>query len=111
MQKEIRFFRQNDKWYADIPNHTLEENEMISGAGLLLEIISVYRNEITLVVNTEKPVMFFMHLKKEEEDEIGATYKVVSCPFEFPWEPVWLCGVTLDVFENFPDEFYIEKVK
>ena len=27
--KTIRFFKQDSRWYADIPNHTLEENEMV----------------------------------------------------------------------------------
>ena len=34
-----RFFKLNSRWYADVPNHTLEENEMVCGADTLLEEI------------------------------------------------------------------------
>jgi hypothetical protein len=34
----------NSRWYADVPNHTLDENEMVCGADSLLEEISQFRN-------------------------------------------------------------------
>lgn len=111
MQKEIRFFRKDDKWYADIPNHTLEENEMVSGADVALEIISMYRNEVTLTISLEQNGPFIMHLKKEKEDPLGCTYKVVKSSFEFPWDPIWICSVTLDVFGAFPPNIYIIDIK
>ena len=41
MQKTVRFFKigagQQMGWYADVPNHTLEENEMVSGSDTILE--------------------------------------------------------------------------
>ena len=111
MQKEIRFFRQDNKWYADIPEHSLEESEMVAGADVALEIISMYRNEITLSITTDNPDKFLMHLVKDKEDELGCTYKIVKSSVEFPWDPVWLCGVTLDVFGNFPKDIYIVELK
>ena len=111
MQKEIRFFKKDRKWYADIPGHSLEENEMVAGADVALEIISMYRPEITLTIATENPDKFLMHLVKEKEDELGCTYKIVKSSVEFPWDPVWLCGVTLDVFGAFPEDIYITKLK
>ena len=50
---KLRFFKQDNKWYADVPNHTLEENEMVSGADTALELISDGHNEITLDLTTE----------------------------------------------------------
>lgn len=32
MKTEVRFYKENGKWYADIPNHTKEENEMVMGS-------------------------------------------------------------------------------
>ena len=29
MYKRVRFFEQDDKWYADVPGHSLEDNEMV----------------------------------------------------------------------------------
>ena len=43
-----RFFKQDGKWYADVTNHTLEDNEMVGGADIALEIISEGHNEVTL---------------------------------------------------------------
>ena len=41
MEKTIRFFKINDGvnagWYADVPGHTLEENQMVSGSDTFLE--------------------------------------------------------------------------
>ena len=35
MEAKLRFFKQDKKWYADVPNHTLDENEMVMGKNLL----------------------------------------------------------------------------
>ena len=35
-----RFFKLDSRWYADVPGHTLAENEMVCGADSLLEEIS-----------------------------------------------------------------------
>ena len=40
MKKTIKFFKKEDKWYADMPNHSLEENEMVMGSDIVLDIIS-----------------------------------------------------------------------
>ena len=84
---------------------------MVAGADAALEIISMYRPEITLVISNEPQEPFFMHLKKEKEDELGCSYKVVKAAFDFPWDPLWLCSVTLDVLGNFPEHIYIIEVK
>ena len=40
MEKTIRFFKINEGinagWYADVPEHTLEENQMVSGSDTFL---------------------------------------------------------------------------
>lgn len=32
MNTTLRFFKLNNRWFADVPNHTLEENEMVAGS-------------------------------------------------------------------------------
>ena len=32
----LKFFKHNNRWYADVPNPTLDENEMVAGADELL---------------------------------------------------------------------------
>ena len=44
MQKSVRFFKVNEGpqagWYADVPNHTLEDNEMVAGSDEFLEAVN-----------------------------------------------------------------------
>lgn len=43
MIRTIRFFKINEGpeagWYADVPNHTLAENEMVAGSDTFLEAV------------------------------------------------------------------------
>ena len=32
MTTTLRFFKLDNRWYADVPNHTLAENEMVAGS-------------------------------------------------------------------------------
>lgn len=67
-----RFFKQDGKWYADVANHTLEDNEMVGGADIALEIISEGHNEVTLDLSTEplnnEPLLLFI---MKEHDVFG----------------------------------------
>ena len=38
----LKFFKYNNRWYADVPNHTLDENEMVAGAKMAGDTL-VYR--------------------------------------------------------------------
>ena len=41
-------------WYADVPNHTLEENQMVYGSDLFLEAVDKInggRNEVSITVS------------------------------------------------------------
>ena len=77
--KTLRFFRQDNKWYADVPNHTLEENEMVFGSDVMLEILASGRESVTLKLSDnfeddyEKPIMA-LHCKEHDND--GAFYSV-----------------------------------
>jgi hypothetical protein len=68
-----RFFKLNSRWYADVPGHTLEDNEMVCGADALLEEISRFQNspEVTLDLDIEPSDFPFATLKQIEHDEIG----------------------------------------
>ena len=43
MTKTIRFFKiaagPDRGWYADVPGHTLAENQMVSGSDVFLEVV------------------------------------------------------------------------
>ena len=57
MGKTIRFFKIDEGikagWYADVPGHTLEENQMVSGSDTFLEKVDAIlggRGEVTVAV-------------------------------------------------------------
>ena len=106
MIKEIRFFKQDGIWYADVPEHTLEENEMVAGSDRFLDDISCNSNEVIMRISTEEPESDYVaHLKMIEHDSVGASYKVISA-LEVP-EKVWICNVTHTVLGEHPENIYI----
>ena len=119
MEKRVRFFKQDGKWYADIPNHTLEENEMVMGADIALDFLSKDGDEVFLTVSDTKPeevVPLSFHIKEHDDD--GAYYTangklVLDFMTTFSdIEPViWICNVTHDVFGEHPDDIYIKGIE
>ena len=122
METKVKFFKQDNRWYADIPNHTLEENEMVMGADIALDYLSDGKNEVILTLTDEypgwnTPLEFF---RKEHDDE-GATYSVSGILLmglleevgkQFVGRPeVWICNVTHDVFGEHPEKIYLLKVE
>ena len=104
-----RFFKLDSRWYADVPGHTLAENEMVCGADSLLEEISTIVNstEVTLdldVISGESP---FAVLHQIEHDICGATYRVES---QLGTTLAWICNVTHDVLGEHPKTIYINNV-
>lgn len=109
MVKEIKFFKLNGRWYADIPKHTLEENEMIMGSEVLLEKFANGSDEITVKVS-DKPVPdYLIRMYLTEHDSDGAWYQLVVMSYES--EQIWICNVTHDVFGEHPEQIYIIEVK
>lgn len=109
MVKEIKFFKLNGRWYADIPNHTLEDNEMIMGSEVLLEKFANGSNEVTVKVS-DKPVPdYLIRMYQTEHDSDGAWYQLVVMSYES--EQIWICNVTHDVFGEHPEQIYIIEVK
>ena len=104
-----RFFKLNSRWYADVPEHTLEENEMVCGADSLLEEISRFLNspEVTLDLDIEAEDFPFATLIQIEHDDSGATYMVES---SLSTSIVWICNVTHDVLGEHPKRIYINRI-
>jgi hypothetical protein len=106
---KLKFFKLQSRWYADVPNHTLEENEMVCGADSLLEEISQFLNspEVTLDLDINPSDFPFATLIQIEHDDCGATYRVQS---PFNTNLVWICNVTHDVLGEHPDRIYINSI-
>ena len=125
MEKTLRFFKQGNKWYADIPHHTLEDNEMVMGADVALEYLAEERTELFITLTDEYPGWSVpLELKRKDHDDEGAYYTVSGLLFmDFIeklqnmslWggsEPeVWICNVTHDVFGEHPEHIYITKIE
>lgn len=82
MIKTIRFYKISDGpqkgWYADIPNHTLEDNEMVAGSDTFLEEVNALldgHGEVNITVSDDNPTNgFIAKLIMKSHDDCGAEY-------------------------------------
>ena len=109
MKTDIRFYKENGKWYAGIPNHTKEENEMVMGSDDALELLADGKNEITLMLSDKPSSDYFVHFSRTEHDDDGAYYQACG-DYDLPY-PIWICNVTHDVFGEHPEDLYVSKIK
>lgn len=122
MLKTIRFFKINESpesgWYADVPNHTLAENEMVSGSDTFLEEVDQMTNRdgevhITFSDNNETG-NFLAKLLMKNHNQFGATY-LLTGPIAEKHDAVgyelWICNVTHDVLGEHPRSIYIHEIK
>jgi hypothetical protein len=120
MITQIRFFKITEGpqrgWYADVPNHTLEENQMVAGCDVLLDKLNTLRgepNEIQVDVSTKnEPRKFELELVRCSHDGEGASYIVsgrLADWFNVSGSEVWICNVAHDVFREHPKTIYIHR--
>lgn len=112
----IEFERELDqRWYAILPEFKgdREELEMVMGADVMLDIISAnnYDNSDNIKINIDTvksdTISQYIELQAIPSDHTsGQLYKATyhGTPIEFE---VWLCDVTIFVFNEFPDKLYI----
>lgn len=123
METRLKFFKQDGKWYADVPNRTLEENEMVLGSDFALDIIaeSFGKDEIWLTMTDSEPRNYLLGMGMKEHDDDGAWYSLYGQLFNqimlnFDDDPaniiqeVWVCNVTHDVFGEHPNNIYITEI-
>lgn len=107
---KLRFFKLNGHWYADVPNHTLEENEMVAGADKFLEYISKGKSKVTLELSDiprTSSCNAYATLFMLKHDYSGATYFVSSRDNNINGETLWICNVTHDVLGEHPAYIFI----
>ena len=119
-KKLIRFFKENNRWYADIPNHSLDDNEMVMGSNIMLELLATSMfctnpNEVNIELIDEKlEGVQLLTLTRIEHDEDGVYYKVsgtlyreyvdmLTSETDINDGTIWICNVTHDVFGEHPD--------
>ena len=95
--KELRFYKEDGEWYADVAEHTQAENRMVAGADALIESFARGGNEVRIVLSAD-------------HDAWGATYLAHIKGFLLP-RPAWLYNVTHTVFGGeHPRTIYIHSV-
>ena len=110
----IRFYRDECGWFADIPNHTKDENEMVAGSDKLLEMLyssfPCTNDEIKIMVS-DRVKREHAVLNKISEDHEGAVYSIdlgfLGRVLDIQDESCWMCEVLKDVFGKYPKHIYI----
>lgn len=129
MKTTLRFFKQNNKWYADVAGHTLEENEMVMGADTALDVLAneYGTDELYIDLSTEEDEVGELEFLMIDHDEDGAYYKVSGMLYEMYVDrlienhlisevnelngTIWICNVTHDVFGEHPQKIVITNVR
>lgn len=121
MTKTIRFYKISGGptrgWYADVQGHTMEENQMVSGSDVFLEVVDYMTGgdgEVRLTVSDDNaPGKHLVKLTRKEHDGEGATYSL-SGPlprrFGATGTEIWICNVTHDVLGEHPAMIYIHEI-
>ena len=111
-----RFYRDNEKWYADVKGHTMEENEMVFGADEMLEFIAKDDSEVTLMMTDKRlnpmtPAPYELYVKEHDDDGAFYTIHPEDSSLEVPVKELWICNVTHDVFGEHPNAIYVYPIK
>ena len=112
VRKELRFYRSGTEWFADVPQHTRAENQMVAGADTLLEEVSDGADEVFVVLSSDipDPGECKLHLHRVAQDKCGATYKVKAAGQDGV-QIAWLCNVMHTVFGGeHPTDIYIHSI-
>tara|TARA_R110000796_G_scaffold247704_1_gene373598 strand:+ start:7872 stop:8204 length:333 start_codon:yes stop_codon:yes gene_type:complete len=109
MKQNLKFNKESDLWYIDIPDWTGTKAElrMVAGADLLLDVLDKDKdNSVSLTIDTEDFKGSNIKLTKLLNCFGGATYITKSKDFN---KPVWLCAVTKYVFDGkLPKKLYVK---
>lgn len=99
----ISFYKESDRWYADIPSVSKEDCEMVQGADLFLERLSLGYDKVEVDFSDVDNGNSIYSYHLIEHDENGGTYTNGN-------ETFWLCNVTHDIFDEHPNMLYINKI-
>lgn len=98
-----------NQWYIDLPywNGDKAELQMVSGADILLHIISDQYDNVSIDISLKIKHSYFCAIKLDKPCDCGAWYKtsIYGNVIEF-----WLCDVTKYIFAEFPNQFWFLKV-
>lgn len=107
MTIRLAFYKEVGKWYADVPQKSKEENEMVFGADEFLEKVSLGYDKIAVTFSDEECEDAMYNFKLIEHDNCGGTYKNASNENE----KIWLCNVVHEVCIEHPMELSILRIE
>ena len=117
-RKSLSFYKKRTCWYAEVPEHTEAQNQMVSGADMMCETMACGHKRVTidfLYGEEYKPssVKCLACLDKIGQTAYGATYRLSSESGGVPLpDTAWLCNVTKTVCGgNHPTHIYITDVR
>lgn len=102
----MRFHKEEDGcWYVVLPNWYLSHSNlmMVAGADDLCEELSHNGTDVDVDVALEPTDNYDVVLHRESWNVHGATYKVDGANTK----QIWLCPVTLFVFNKYPKTMYL----
>lgn len=103
---KINFYKEAERWYADTPYGTKEDNEMVFGADTFLERVSMGYDNVYVEITDKSVEKYDYCFKLIEHDEYGGTYANVDNDTQI----FWLCNLTHDVCGEHPSIIYITKI-
>jgi hypothetical protein len=115
MTKIFRFYKDaNNEWYIDIPGWTgsKAELEMVQGADTMLDIVSGNTAECYLKLSDQPfdnaEVSILEHTRIQNHGG-GGDYILEKYQSETINHKIWLCEVTLQVFNGLPESIYLKE--
>lgn len=114
MIRNILFYNRDGRWFANLPDYieqggTEDDCEMIRGADEWLDVLAEGSDRVWLKMSETNPLTEKIYL--HGNDEYGATYVAISYNNQDVLHKLWLCPVTLFLFEKYPSTIYYEKLK
>lgn len=105
MRKIFEFVKVGGTWFYWLPDFDGDPVElaMVGGADKLLDSLDDRFVRLQMV----DPSVAKIVLSKIEEDESGATY---LCKSKYYNDRVWICPVTLLVFNKYPQNIYLSEL-
>jgi hypothetical protein len=111
---KYRFYKEGTNWYVDLPNWEGAKSDllMIGGADTMLDIVSNNTTKVTVYISeTEfEGSSELTFVKLAEDIGEGAYYNLASYEGTEHNLSVFLCDVTLFVFNKFPEKLFIKNV-
>ena len=110
---EIRFYKEDERWYADLPVYisdgvgTKDDLEMVSGADTWLSVLSEGGDEITLKISLDpfEDIESKLLYIGDHPQNIEGEYLVYP-----DMHYMWLCKVTVWLFDVYPQAIYYKIV-